>query len=66
VLENCQKKKKDVGKELAVYSQNQLGPGTPVCPVVHRTVSGAPGCSTVNRLLSGKEKGDVAIIHQTV
>jgi hypothetical protein len=25
-----------------------------------------PGWSTVNRLLSGKEKGDVAIIHRTV
>jgi hypothetical protein len=34
--------------------------------VVHRTVSGAPGWSTVNRLLSGKERCDVAIIHRTV
>jgi hypothetical protein len=51
---------------LAKYSQHQLGPGTPDCPMVHRTVSGAPGWSTVNWLLSGKEKGDVAIIHQTV
>jgi hypothetical protein len=41
---------------LAKYSQHQLGPGTPDCPVAHRTVSGAPGWSTVNRLLSRKEK----------
>jgi hypothetical protein len=36
------------------------------CPVVHRTMSGAPGWSNVNWLLSGKEKSDVAIIHWTV
>jgi hypothetical protein len=34
--------------------------------VVHRTVSGAPGWLGVNWALSGKEKGDVAIIHRTV
>jgi hypothetical protein len=34
--------------------------------LAHRTMSGAPGWSTVNWLLSGKEKGDMAIIHQTV
>jgi hypothetical protein len=34
--------------------------------VVHRTVSGAPGWLGVNWALSGKEEGDVAIIHQTV
>jgi hypothetical protein len=34
--------------------------------LAHRTVSGAPGWPTVNQLLSEKEKGDVAIIHQTV
>jgi hypothetical protein len=52
VLETVQKKKKGNGEELALYSQNQLKPGTPDCPVVHRTVSSAPGCSTVNWLLS--------------
>jgi hypothetical protein len=51
---------------LTKYSQHQLTPGTPDCPMVHRTVSGAPGWSTVNQLLSGKEKGDVDIIHRTV
>jgi hypothetical protein len=30
-------------KELAVYSQLLLSLGAPDCPVVHRTVSGAPG-----------------------
>jgi hypothetical protein len=38
---------------LANYSQNQHQPGTPNCPVVHRTVSGARGSSTVKWLLSG-------------
>jgi hypothetical protein len=28
---------------LAVYSQDSAQSGTPDCPVVHRTVSGAPG-----------------------
>jgi hypothetical protein len=28
-------------------------PGTPYCPVVHRTVSGGPGWPTVNQLLLG-------------
>jgi hypothetical protein len=50
---------------LAKYNEHQLGPGTPDCPVVHRTMFGASGWSTVNWLLSGKEKGDVAIIHST-
>jgi hypothetical protein len=36
------------------------------CPVVHRTVSGAPGWPTVNRLLSGKRQRHTAIIHRTV
>jgi hypothetical protein len=49
-----------------VSSQQQLGPGAPDCPMVHRTVSGAPGWSNINWLLSGKERGDVAIIHRTV
>jgi hypothetical protein len=40
-----------------VSSQHQLGPGTPDCPVVHRTVSCAPGWPTVNRLLSGNDRG---------
>jgi hypothetical protein len=51
---------------LAKYNQHQLDPGTPDCPVVHRTVSGAPGWSNVNWLLSGKEKGVATIIHRTI
>jgi hypothetical protein len=51
---------------LAKFSQHQLGPGTPDCPVVHRAVFGAPGWLSVNWALSGKEKGDVAINHRTV
>jgi hypothetical protein len=38
-------------------SQHQRWPGTPDCPVVHRTVSGAPVWPAVNRLLSGKRRG---------
>jgi hypothetical protein len=40
-----------------VSSQHQLGPGIPDCPMVHQTVSGAPGWPTVNRLLSGNNRG---------
>jgi hypothetical protein len=38
---------------LAKFSQNQHQPSTPDCPVVHRTVSGAPAGSAVNCPLSG-------------
>jgi hypothetical protein len=51
---------------LAKFSQHQLWSGTPNCPVGHRTVSGAPGWPTVNRLLSGKRQRRTTIIHQTV
>jgi hypothetical protein len=51
---------------LAKFSQNQLWPGTPNCLVVHRTVSGAPGWSNVNWPLSGKERGNMAIIHRSI
>jgi hypothetical protein len=34
-----------------------LGLGAPDCPVVHRTVSGAPGRVPVNSLLSGLDGG---------
>jgi hypothetical protein len=42
---------------LVVSSQHQLWPGTPDCPVGHRTVFGVPGWPTVNRLLSGNNRG---------
>jgi hypothetical protein len=40
-------------KELAVSSQTSAQSGTPDCPVVHRTVSGAPDWSPVKVPLSG-------------
>jgi hypothetical protein len=49
-----------------VSSQHQLGPSTPDCPVVHRIVSGAPGRSNVNWLLSGKQQRCTTKIHRTV
>ena len=38
-----EEEKKRGEKGLAVYSQDSAQSGTPDCPVVHRTVSGAPG-----------------------
>jgi hypothetical protein len=38
-------------------SQTSAQFGTPDCPVVHRTVSGAPGWSSVNSPLSGFDGG---------
>ena len=40
--------------------------GAPDCPVVHRTVSGAPGCLDLKTLLSGICRRRTAKIHQTV
>ena len=55
-----------IGKELAVYSQLMLSLGAPDCPVVHRTVSGAPGWLLANWPLSGIRRRRMAIIHRTV
>jgi hypothetical protein len=49
-----------------VCSRSLAQSGTPDCPVVHRTVSGAPGKSPVKRPLSGKVWRRTAIIHRTV
>jgi hypothetical protein len=49
--------KKRTKKDLAQCSQNSAQSGTPDCPVVHQTVSGAPGWLPVNRPLSGKIGG---------
>jgi hypothetical protein len=38
-------RRNQVGKEMALFNQRQLGLGAPDCPVVHQTVSGAPGRS---------------------
>jgi hypothetical protein len=40
--------------------------GAPDCPVVHRTVSGAPGCLDLKTLLSGICRRRTAKIHRTV
>jgi hypothetical protein len=53
-------------KDLAEYSQSPARSGTPDCPVVHQTVSGAPGQPPVNRPLSGKVWRRTTIIHRTV
>jgi hypothetical protein len=53
-------------KDLARCSQNSAQSGTPDCPVVHRTVSSAPGRSPVKRPLSGKDQRRTTISHRTV
>jgi hypothetical protein len=55
-----------IGKELVVYNQLMLSLGAPDCPVVHRTMSGAPGRALVNWPLSGIRRRRTAIIHRTV
>jgi hypothetical protein len=47
-------------------AKNSAQSGTPDCPVVHRTVSGAPGWSPVKRSLPRKDQRRTAIIHRTV
>jgi hypothetical protein len=55
---NSEKKKEEKNqKDLAQCSQDSAQSGTPDCPVVHRTVSGAPGWLPVYRPLSGKIDG---------
>jgi hypothetical protein len=66
VIEIARREEEKNQEDLARCSQNSARLGTPDCPVVHRTVSGAPGWSPVNRPLSGKVWWRTAIIHQTV
>jgi hypothetical protein len=66
VLETVTKEEERKREKLGCVQQIPVRPGTPDCPMVHRTVSGAPGWSPVKRSLSGKAMGDVAIIHRTV
>jgi hypothetical protein len=49
-----------------VYSQLLLSLGAPDCPVVHRTVSDAPGWALANWPLSGIRRRRTTIIHRTV
>jgi hypothetical protein len=53
-------------RELAVYSQLLLSLGARDCPVVHRTVSDAPGWALANWPLSGIRRRRTAIIQRTV
>jgi hypothetical protein len=53
-------------KDLAEAAKTQHSLGAPDCPVVHRTVSGAPGWSLVNWPLSGIRRRRTAKIHRTV
>jgi hypothetical protein len=45
-VSKCWKQEKSNWREMALFSQSQLCLGTSDCPVVHRTVSGAPGWLT--------------------
>jgi hypothetical protein len=68
VLESEKRKEE---KNLARSSQVSAQSGTPDCPVVHRTVYGAPGWTPANRLLSGNCGGgynspDCPVVHRTV
>jgi hypothetical protein len=53
-------------KNLAGATKTQRSLGTSDCPVVHRTVSGAPGWLLVNWPLSGIRRRRMAKIHRTV
>jgi hypothetical protein len=48
---------KRIGKRVGYVQQTPARLGTPDCPVVHRTMSGAPGWSPVKRPLSGFDGG---------
>jgi hypothetical protein len=53
-------------KDLAGAAKTLRSLGAPDCPVVHRTVSGAPGWSLVNWPLSGIRRWRTAKIHRTL
>jgi hypothetical protein len=53
-------------KRLGCSSQDSAQSGTPDCPMVHRTVSGAPGWALANWPLSGIRRRRTTIIHRTV
>jgi hypothetical protein len=63
-VQESEKRKEE--KNLARSSQDSAQSGTPDCPVVHRTVSGAPHWSPANWPLSGKHRQHTAIIHRTI
>jgi hypothetical protein len=53
-------------KDLAGTAKTLRSLGAPDCPVVHRTVFGAPNWSLVNWLLSGIRRWRTAKNHRTV
>jgi hypothetical protein len=53
-------------KDLAGAAKTLRSLGAPDCPMVHQTVSGAPGWSLVNWPLSGIRRRRTAKIHRTV
>jgi hypothetical protein len=57
VLETVRRKEEKNQKDLARCSQDSAQSGTPDCPVVYQTVSGAPGWLPVNWPLSVKIGG---------
>jgi hypothetical protein len=54
---SARNKKREEEKDLALSSQHSAQSGTPDCPMVHRTVSGAPGWLPANWPLSRKFGG---------
>jgi hypothetical protein len=59
-------RKTEKEKDLAEAAKTQYSLGAPDCPVVHLTVSGAPGWILVNRPLSRIRRRRTAKIHRTV
>jgi hypothetical protein len=51
---------------MVLYSRNQHQPGSPECPVVHRTVSGAPGWLDGELATLVNRPDDFAKNHRTV
>jgi hypothetical protein len=66
VLETVKRRKEKDCKRLVVCSRSSAQSGTPDYPMVHQTMSGAPGWFPVTRPLSGKVSRHTPIIHQTV
>jgi hypothetical protein len=63
---NSEKRRRKEPKRLGSVQLKLTQFGTLDCPVVHQTVSGAPGWFPVNRPLSGIVWRRTAIIHRTV
>jgi hypothetical protein len=59
-------RKNRFGNEMALLSQSLLSLGAPDCPVVHQTVSGAPGWSERTGRSREFHRRRTGIIHRTV